>query len=447
MASIRKYKAHQTGRIFLHNNRSPNDGVEHSNEEIDPARTANNYFLKRGSVNSLNSRLSEVFQSKNDEKQTVVMAEAVVTLPNDVKGGDERAFFEAVYDFYAEDFGEENIINAVVHRDEKRPHIHLDFVPTVTDTEVKCKRGNQLERNKAWLEEHGGTCERLSAKEAIDREYFQTMHERLSAFVGKELGYEVEILNGATANGNKKVLQLKVETLKKQIETFEARQEHFKAESEEMHKTAQKWGIAPNDVGLLPLMKKIDDLEQKNRILQEIIAREGYRYTRSDLERLKEKKFTASQAVSVSVYDGSLVSAEIDPNAIVAIELPQDGRPLPQKSLIDRDADLDRQYKMSGISSSKATLKKSKVTDRIYAFLKTGDERQTIDCILELERQLRENEDELKGRRLYIDRLENDRFDLTRSVLNTLDLACNYYARRDLEEKQETQKQREQSLS
>lgn len=62
------------------------------------------------------------------------MGEIIVTLPKDVKAQDERAFFRSVYDFYCEDFGKENVINAIVHKDETTPHIHLDFVPVIKGT-------------------------------------------------------------------------------------------------------------------------------------------------------------------------------------------------------------------------------------------------------------------------------------------------------------------------
>lgn len=448
MASIRKYRSHSVGRLFLHNNRSPDDGVEHSNEEIDNKRTMFNYYLKKGSADTLDDRLQNVFVTRTGERRTV-LAEAIVTLPKDVKGDDEKDFFDAVYNFYAQDFGEENIINAVVHKDEKTPHLHLDFVPVVFEKEPRCRPTDVgYEANVKWLNEHGGTCERLCAKDAINREYLQDMHERLSNFVKQELGYEVEILNGATINGDKKVLQLKTETLKEQIRLFEQRLIRFQKEAEEVHRLAQKWGIGENDVGLLPLMQKIDDLELKNNVLQDIISRENVRYTRSDLDKLRQKKFTPSQAVSVSVYDGSLVNEELDDNAVIVIEMPKaTDKKSPQHKLIESNADIERQYKLAGISSSAVSMKKSKVSNQIYFFAKTdGSERTTIDCLLEMERLLRENDEELKGRRIYFDKMQSDTFDVARNILNSIDILSNYYTRRNLTEKQGEEKTNEQQL-
>jgi hypothetical protein len=92
-------------------------------------------------------------------------------------------------------------------------------------------------------------------------------------------------------------------------------------------------------------------------------------------------------------------------------------------------------------------MKKSKVSNQVYLFLKTeGSDRDTIDCLLEMERLLRENEEELKGRRTYFDRMESDKFDLARNILNTLDIPSNYYTRRNLNEKQGEERNKEQQL-
>ena len=169
MASSAKFKQHSVGRLFQHNNRTAGDGVQHSNEMIDDAKTMFNYHLKRGSPEELDKRLSEIYigRKASGVNAPTVLGELVVTLPSNVKPEDERAFFQATYDFFCNDFGEKNIINAVVHKDEVTPHLHLDFVPTVKEKEAT------TEREKAWLEKQGlpsdTPFERLCGKEAVTR--------------------------------------------------------------------------------------------------------------------------------------------------------------------------------------------------------------------------------------------------------------------------------------
>lgn len=432
MAEFSKYKSHSVGRLFLHNNRVPDDGVEHSNTDIDNERTMYNYHLKKGTSDDVKKRLSEVFMINRSDK--TVLGEMIVTLPKDVKKEDERDFFTSVYDFYCNDFGEKNIINAVVHKDEITPHIHIDFVPVVEKNISEFNR--KIKALDQWKEEHGDKVEHLCCKDLINRKYLISMHSRLSDFVGDRLGYKTEILNGATINGNKTVLQLKAETLENQINAYEKRSQFLSEEIQKMYKLARKLGIDENDIGLLPLMEKIDDLDNQNKVLQEIIARNRCTYTRQDIDRLNSKKFVSAKGVSVNVCDGSLVNDEIPNNAVVVIELyNQRPRPSPQQKLIDADRDLYMQSVFAQNSTQKVLWRNSGTSNKQYLFVKTDNEQQTMQMIIELEQRLKEKD--LRGRKLYMDRMETDKYDMARSILNTLEIDTQYYTRRDLRIKTE----------
>ena len=67
-----------------------------------------------------------------------------------------------------------------------------------------------------------------------------------------------------------------------------------------------------------------------------------------------------------------------------------------------------------------------------------------MDNLLELERQMKDLGESAKNRRLYIDRIENDSYDLARAVLKKIDMQSNYYTRRDLTEKSTEGKSKEQ---
>lgn len=178
MAHILKFKKQAISSLFRHNNRTAGENVVHSNETIDSTRTMQNYFLKKGSAKSLDRRLDEVFHLGSASE--IVMCEVCITLPKDVSPNDERAFFCSVYDFYCNDFGEQNIINAVIHKDETTPHLHLDIVPIVTgEVEYDSRGKRQLAK---WKEQHADrlaelmdeygrpVVERLCCKELINRE-------------------------------------------------------------------------------------------------------------------------------------------------------------------------------------------------------------------------------------------------------------------------------------
>ena len=431
MASIQKYKASAIGRLFLHTNRTKGDETKHSNESIDDNRTMYNYYLKKGSVSDVKKRLKEIYFSPR--KDAVVLAEAVVTLPKNVEPKDERDFFQGVYDFYAQDFGEENIVNAVIHKDEVKPHIHLSFVPVVP---IETKPRRAIDNYNNWVKKNGREpTERLCCKELVTKQYLMSMHERLQEYIEGYIGYRAEILNGATAKGNKTILELKVKTLKEKIEQMENQKKHLGAEINNILSIATNNGVDKNEIGLYPLMQKIEDLVAKNNVLKSIITRQGYTYTKEELESMKPKAIKSSKSMSVNIYDGCLNDAEIDKDAIVVIELPdKKQRPLKQAAMIEKDSDLDRIATFAQSVSKQVISRQSRLTDRTYIFIKADSPEQTLTNLLEFERQLRELNP--RNRKVFMERLEYDSFDFARNILqkNNVD-ACYFTGRGNEDEK------------
>lgn len=163
----------------------------------------------------------------------------------------------------------------------------MDFVPTVKEKEAT------TEREKAWLEKQGlpsdTPFERLCGKEAVTRKYLSTMHHRLSRYVKEQLQYEAAILNNATAEGNKTVLQMKLEKLRSEVEAMETQKKYLQKDILQIFSLAQANGVEKRDISLIPLLHKIDALEAENKILREVMTRNRYPYLRQDLEKMEQK--------------------------------------------------------------------------------------------------------------------------------------------------------------
>ena len=65
-----------------------------------------------------------------------------------------QAFFQRAADFLTHRVGRENIVSAVVHMDEKTPHLHLTFVPLTKDNRLCAKEiiGNRANLTK-WQDD------------------------------------------------------------------------------------------------------------------------------------------------------------------------------------------------------------------------------------------------------------------------------------------------------
>ena len=188
MAHMMKHTKASCGHMFAHFDRK----AEHiSNENLDRTKTHLNYNLavhqEMNQGEFVKQRCSEV--RCQNRKDVNVMVTWVVTAPKDLPITENKAFFQASYDFLQNRYGKENVISAYVHMDEVTPHMHFAFVPIVEDK----KRGGY----------------KVSAKECVNRHDLQSFHGDLQTFVERRLGHQVRILNEATQNGNRSIEELK----------------------------------------------------------------------------------------------------------------------------------------------------------------------------------------------------------------------------------------------
>lgn len=204
MAHIQKYNRGAMGHILSHYDRSK----DNLGDDIDKERTELNYNLAVNQplkqLDFVHKRLTEV--KIQNRKDVNIFCDWVVTAPKDLPGEEHKLFFQETYNFFAKKYGPENVISAYVHMDETMPHIHFAFIPVVPDP----RRGGY----------------KISAKEAITRTDLQKMHPALQEHLEHKLGHEVSILNGATKDGNKSIIELKRETAIQNVEKAqEARKE------------------------------------------------------------------------------------------------------------------------------------------------------------------------------------------------------------------------------
>ena len=224
-----KYGKVVVGSILMHSDRgigSP-DTHEHSNENIDRSRTHLNYDLKeRGGQTAYvyyKQRIDQIAAEtkertgKSIRKDAVTLCSWAVTAPKDLPEDKQADFFKAAYDWFSERYGADNIVTAAVHLDETSPHMHLQFTPIIEKDGVR----------------------KLCAKDMETRKTLQTAHQQLQRHLEQALGCEVNILNGATEQGNKSVLELQIETLKQQLAEKEEKARQAEERAEQAEKRAK----------------------------------------------------------------------------------------------------------------------------------------------------------------------------------------------------------------
>lgn len=114
-----------------------------SNPDIDKSRTVQNYYLiapRWSYEQEIRHRLR--MAGCRVRKDSVKFVDTLVTVSPEfarVHEAEMPEYFTRAFDFLKERVGEENIISAVVHMDEKTPHLHLCFVPLTKDKRLSAK--------------------------------------------------------------------------------------------------------------------------------------------------------------------------------------------------------------------------------------------------------------------------------------------------------------------
>lgn len=137
-----KYKGPEIGHIEAHNERTKEKYA--SNPDVDTSRSKYNFHLikpKRKYRAETEKQIAAVGCRTRSDSVRVV--EALITASPEFFEGKKRAeikeYFSYALDFIKAHQNENTIISAVVHMDEKTPHMHLCFIPITEDGRLSAK--------------------------------------------------------------------------------------------------------------------------------------------------------------------------------------------------------------------------------------------------------------------------------------------------------------------
>ena len=136
-----KHKGGASKALSAHHERTKE--IYASNPDIDKNRTMQNYHIvtpRWSYEQEIRHRIR--MAGCRVRKDSVKFVDTLVTVsPGFAKAHEAEMpeYFNRAFDFLKERVGEENIISAVVHMDEKTPHLHLCFVPLTKDNRLSAK--------------------------------------------------------------------------------------------------------------------------------------------------------------------------------------------------------------------------------------------------------------------------------------------------------------------
>ena len=139
------------------------------NPQIDKSRTHLNYHTlphEKKYLAFIDKRIKELAPKRKIKDDAVLITSFILSSDKEFFAGitpeTQKQFFDDCTEFFAERYGKENVVSAVVHLDESTPHLHFNLIPVT-----------------------GG---RLCAKELFDRAALRELQTDFYEVVGKKYG-------------------------------------------------------------------------------------------------------------------------------------------------------------------------------------------------------------------------------------------------------------------
>ena len=137
-----KHKGNPARPLEAHHERQKEQYA--SNPDIDTSRSKYNFHIVKPEERYYHFIQSRIEQAGcRTRKDSTRFVDTLITAsPEFFKGKSPKeiqAFFQRAADFLIGRVGRENIVSAVVHMDEKTPHLHLCFVPLTPDGRLSAK--------------------------------------------------------------------------------------------------------------------------------------------------------------------------------------------------------------------------------------------------------------------------------------------------------------------
>lgn len=292
-----KYKGPEIGRIEAHNERTKETYA--SNPDVDLSRSKDNIHLvtpqRKYRAEAERQIAKAVCRTRSDSVRVV---EALITASpeffKDKKKSEVRAFFQEALDFITAHQTIETIISAVIHTDEKTPHMHLSFVPLTVDGRLSAKDivGNKKKLTwwqdefwkhmvKKYPELERGESASQTGREHIPPRVFKEMTR-----LNKQREKLAELLNGVNPlNAKSRTAEIaklldkyipNVERMHTQLKKYKGTFTETMAENDQLKAQNAKLEASFKDAVTESVLKKLKtaqlqrDYEQATRLLSQI---------------------------------------------------------------------------------------------------------------------------------------------------------------------------------
>ena len=269
-----------------------------SNPDIDTSRSKYNFHIVKRSgryYRFIKKRVEET--GCRTRKDSTRFVDTLITAsPEFFKGKSPKevqAFFQRAGDFLIDRVGRQNIISAVVHMDEKTPHLHLTFVPLTEDNRLSAKEilGNRANLSRwqddfyAYMVEKYPDLERGESSRITGRKHIPTRLFKQAVSLSRQAKKIEKVLNeiGTFNSGKKKAEALallkkwfpQMENFSGQLKKYQVTIDDLLAENtklEERAKASEK-GKMSNTIERARLESELNELQRViDRLPPDVLA-------------------------------------------------------------------------------------------------------------------------------------------------------------------------------
>ncbi len=222
-----------------------------SNPDIDSSRSHLNYHLVEPQLKYYGEIQTRIEKAQRENPKCKVRKDSVKFIDTIVTASPEflaamspeevRHYFERALKFLQKEVGAENIFSAVVHMDERNPHMHLCFVPLTKDNRLSAKeimggRDKLVQWQDRFHDFMAGEfpqLERGQSAAVTKRKHVPTwLYKQAHQLTGEMKQIRKEIKNIGTLNAGKqreKILKLLMDWYP-QVNAFEAKLRPYDAQ-------------------------------------------------------------------------------------------------------------------------------------------------------------------------------------------------------------------------
>lgn len=235
------------------------------NPQIDHARTPNNYHIigrDETYLSYIDKRIKELAPKRKIKDDAVLINSFILGSDGEffasITPEQQKEFFRDCAMCFAERYGEENIISAVVHVDETNPHMHLNLIP-VLDGRLCSKK---LFDRKALRELQTDFYEKVGKKWELKRGKIGSKAEHLDTVAFKLKKMKEEATTAILQQSEAKATIAEAEQAQKEAEPVkELLEDYEKAKNEKIPFSGKK-----KDEQIIALRTKNEQLQREIEI-------------------------------------------------------------------------------------------------------------------------------------------------------------------------------------